>query len=504
MPLKRLPRAVDRTRVRAPRRSAGQAGFTLIEVMMASLVLAVGVLGSFTLLDTANKTISSNNGRTGATNLAREVTEYARGTDYDLLTPAQVETTLRARARIAGTGAAGSWKVVRRGVTYAITPTVCTFDDPKDGLAATAPPNACTPAAAAIALTPVEANPDDFRRLSVKLQWTDRQGTHKVTQTALVVNPSGGLGPRIKTFTEPAGQITGSQVQWVAPTNPVLTDPAATIRWHVDDGVSSGEVTGASATTWTLTWSLGALGTSPFVYDGTYLVSAQAFDLSGFPGEARAVSVSVNRRVPYAPASFAGGRNVQHGGVVDVDWTRSPERDVVGYRIWRVQAAGLVRTEICDDSGLTYTTKTSCTDTNPESSALPVGTPNYEVAAVDYVDLKNRTGLRTSPADTASLVLATISTKPGSPVVAVPTIVDGSPRLTWTVPAVGAGQRPIRFYRIYRDGGTSVADRYDVTVDTSFTWTDPAPGSTTSHKYWVTAVDTSSNESDPSIPVQSP
>jgi prepilin-type N-terminal cleavage/methylation domain-containing protein len=498
MPLKRLLRAVDRTVVRAPHRSPGEAGFTLIEVMMAAMVLAVGVMGAFTLLDSANKTISTNNGRTGATNLAREVTEYARGTDYDLLTPTQVETTLRARGRIAGSVATGSWKVVRRGVTYQVTPSVCTFDDPKDGLSATAPLNVCSPAGAAIASAPPEVNPDDFRRLSLELEWTDRLGTHKLSQTALVVNPSGGLGPRIKTFAEPAEITSGSQVGWAAPGNPVLTDPADTLRWTVDDGVSYGELTGASATTWSFTWNLGTLDTSPFVYDGTYLMSAQAFDSRGIPGEARAVSVHLNRRIPYAPASFIGGRNVQHGGVVDLDWARNKERDVVGYRVWRVAADGIGLTQICTDSGLTYTVKTSCTDTSP----LAMVAPSYQVAAVDYSDLKNGTGLRAG--DTSGVTLATTSTRPDPPVLGVPTIVDGSPLLTWTAPAVGAGQRPIRFYRIYRDGGTSLADRYDVTVDASTTWTDPAPGASTSHKYWVSAVDTSNNESNPSNPVQWP
>jgi hypothetical protein len=41
-------------------------------------------------------------------------------------------------------------------------------------------------------------------------------------------------------------------------------------------------------------------------------------------------------------------------------------------------------------------------------------------------------------------------------------------------------------------------------VNASTTWTDPSPGNTTSHKYWVTAVDSSNNESDPSNGVQSP
>jgi prepilin-type N-terminal cleavage/methylation domain-containing protein len=488
--------------VRATPRLSSQAGFTLIELMAACLVLAVGVLGSFTLLDTANKTLSSNNGRIGATNLAREVTEYARGTDYDRLTPAQVETALRSRTRIAGTGGTGAWTIVRRGVTYSIAPSVCTFDDPKDGLSATPPLNACTPAAAAIAGAPGEVNPDDFRRLTLLLTWRDRQGTHRLTQTALVVNPTGGLGPRIRTFAEPTGQLTSGPVTWPVATNPVITDPADTVRWTVDDGLSYGELNGSSSTNWTLTWNLGTLGTGPFVYDGTYLLTAQAFDATGIPGEARSVSVSVNRRIPYAPGSLVGGRNVQHGNVVDLDWAQSPERDVVGYRISRVQSLGLTRTPICNDPGLTYTVKTSCTDTNPESVTLPVGTPNYEVSAVDYTDLKNGTGLRSG--DASPVTLATTSTRPGSPVLATPTIVKGSPVLTWTAPSVGAGQRAIRFYRIYRDGGTSLADRYDVTVNASTTWTDPAPGNTTSHKYWVSAVDVSNNESNPSNGVQSP
>ena len=488
--------------MRASHRNAGQAGFTLVELMAACMVLAIGVLGAFTLLDTANKTISSNNGRVAGTNLTRELSEYARGTDYDLLTPTQVEASLRTRARVAGTGATGAWNLERRGEIYRVTPTVCVFDDPKDGLAATPPPNPCTPAAAAIAGAPAEINPDDFRRLTLTLTWSDRQGAHQMRQTALIVNPSGGLGPRITTFPEPSDQISsGTQVSWAAG-NPVITTPADALTWTASDGLSKGSIAGSSATSWTYNWDLGVSGTPPYVSDGTYLVSAQASDARGVPGETRSVSVHVNRRVPFMPGSLTVGRNVQHGGVVDLDWQRNSERDVVGYRIWRVSALGLVRTQICDDPGLSYTIKTSCTDTNPSGFTLPAGIPDYEVAAVDYTDLKAGTGLRSGDKDGVNL--AATSTRPDSPVLNVPTIVDGAPQMTWSTPAVGAGQRPIRLYRIYRDGGTSLADRYDVTVNASTTWIDTNTGLSTSHKYWVTAVDTSNNESNPSNWVQSP
>jgi type II secretory pathway pseudopilin PulG len=482
--------------VRASLKTTGEAGFTLVEVLAAALILVVGVIGTFTLLDTATKTASTNNARVGATNLSREIAEYARGTDYDLLQPGQLETALRSHARIAGT--ASPWMVERRGVTYTIANSVCTFDDPKDGLAATDPPNACSPKAAAVAGAPAEVNPDDFRRVTLRLSWRDRSGNHSLEQTALVVNPSGGLGPRITDFPEPANQITGgTSVDWSLITNPVRTTPAFSLRWNVDDGVSQGDLTGTGATAWSISWGLGTLDADPFTLDGTYLVSAQAFDSRGVPGEARSVTVHVNRRIPYAPASLTAGRNVQHGGVVDLDWTRNRERDVLGYRVWRVQIGG-GRNPICRDAGLDYTVKTSCTDDNPVTVSLGFGLPNYEVAAVDREDLKaSSSTLRDGDKADVSIPLSA-TTRPDAPVVNPVAIIDGSPVLTWTAPTVdtGAGQRPIRLYRIYRDSGTGLADRYDVTVDDSTTWTDPSPGNPATHRYWVTAVDDRNNESN--------
>ena len=52
--------------------------FPLVEVMIAALILIVGAGAAFTLIDSANRAVSSNSARVGATNLARELTEYAR------------------------------------------------------------------------------------------------------------------------------------------------------------------------------------------------------------------------------------------------------------------------------------------------------------------------------------------------------------------------------------------------------------------------------------------
>ena len=66
---------------------------------------------------------------------------------------------------------------------------------------------------------------------------------------------------------------------------------------------------------------------------------------------------------------------------------------------------------------------------------------------------------------------------------------------------------PIRFYRIYRDGNEDppkLDARWDETVTSDPTYVDPDPGATTSHTYWVTAVDQNFNESYPSAAVDSP
>ena len=91
---------------------------------------------------------------------------------------------------------------------------------------------------------------------------------------------------------------------------------------------------------------------------------------------------------------------------------------------------------------------------------------------------------------------------PSAPTGLSSSIVDGLPKLDWT--AVGGA----KFYRIYRDctlpTAINLSCRYDETITSSPTYTDPNPGSSTLHTYWVTAVDDNFNESQPSLPVISP
>jgi Tfp pilus assembly protein PilV len=478
--------------VTTPRDSRSrQDGFTLVEVLVAAMILMMGMIATFAMLDTANGTLNNNSARIGASNLARELTEYARGDDYDKLTPSQVGPVLQAHPTIGGSG--NPFVVNRRGVAYSVTARACVFDDPKDGLSVDKAANACTPAAAPIAGTPQEVNPDDFRRVSFDIAWTRNGHTSHLTQTALIVNPAGGLGPRIISLTDPSatGQTTsGSSLAFTA-----TSTQAQTVRWIVDDALgSSGDITGPGKT-WNFTWNFGTFNSGNFDYDGVYLVTAQAFDSRGVPGDTKVSSVVLNRAAPIQPTSFDGGFNDAFG-VVDLRWARNPERDIVGYRIYRGATGSDL---VCD----VPVTTTYCTD----SAASRVET-TYRLVAVDKIDLNNPS---TAPGNLREGAVAVkvvtpptvVGDVPPAPINLQATLSDNLPYLSWEQPPNPSG-KAILFFRIYRDTGTGLADRYDTTPDDEPSYSDPDPGATTQHKYWITAVDSDYNESAPSAPITSP
>ena len=88
-------------------------GFTLVEVIVASVVLLVGLLGVLTMLAGSLRATSTVNDRVGATNLARELVEATRGLDYDDMTTALVKARLQARG----------WAPARRGRSSAAAST---------------------------------------------------------------------------------------------------------------------------------------------------------------------------------------------------------------------------------------------------------------------------------------------------------------------------------------------------------------------------------------------
>jgi hypothetical protein len=269
---------------------------------------------------------------------------------------------------------------------------------------------------------------------------------------------------------------------------------AAGIYWTVDDGTSQGNATGGP-TDWGIDWNLGTPKLSPitvdgtWVMDGTYRLQAQAKDSRGVPGEAKTAIAHINRHAPGAVTGFQGGYNSRFG-IVDLRWTRYPERDVIGYRVYRVADNKL----ICPSNGAPTTSKLSGADPAP----LPAGS-EYRVVAVDCLDLAAASCSPREGAPSSKTGPSTATTPPDPPTALVPSVVNGVPEIDWTAPTGGAS---ILFYRIYRDTGNGFPDRYDATITNATHYSDPDPGTlTTQHTYWVTAVDVNFNESAPSAPV---
>lgn len=459
-------------------------GFTLVEIMVAAVVLLVGVLGTLSMLDQAVGRTSANSNRVGATNLARELVESARGVDYNALTTTALPSTLQAQ----GLGAGSPWKIQRRGVDFTVQASACTYDAPTDQLASPVPDNVCTPQPSAPS---GDQNGDDFRRVTFTLSWIERGAPRSLTQTALIVNPTGGLGPRI-TAIDPTQQRLGPFHTTAALT--VTTTSARTVRWNVNDGQTQGVATGPSGSPqrWGISWNLGLSGAGDEVLDGPYQIVIQAFDDRNIAGEAKLATVVLNRRITYPPPSLAGGHDTRVGDWVDLTWGLNRERDVIGYRVYWAGADQQPLTAddvlVCPAAGgMLSTTTTSCTDSSPASS----GSTRYVIRAVD----RDEDGA-TREGDGRQLVIAAPGPRPARPAGPLEaSVVDGSLQLSWAAPASGSPS----FYRIYRDG-TGLDDRLDRTSGAETSWR-AGPGDPQGHQYWITTVDANFNESDPVGPV---
>ena len=514
MTLKHHRARADHRSMRVPVPSVrDESGYTLVELLVAALVLVLGVLGSFALLDGANRTTVSNNARMGATNLAREILENARSIDYDKLNDAQIVDALQAKPGMNATGT--PWLVSRRGIQYTVETSVCTFDDPKDNVSVAPPADVCTPQApvpAAAGTLAAETQPDDFRRVGVKLTWDTGRGPITIDQTSLVNNPSGGLGPRITKFLAPPDDVSqfSSGTTAIFPTE---TTFAGSVRWNSDGSPNGAGDSAAGPTVWTTTWELGSAAvpldppmsgawpaqyTAATVLDGTYTVTAQAFDDRGIAGDSRVAVLPLNRSFPMTVTGFEAGRN-SYQNSVEFQWEPNPERDIIGYEVWN---SGPDNTLGNGNDSLVCATAdvnaTSCSDLSPAA-----GTPGYYVVALDKEDIANSASdPRKSPYANVVSVPSSAVAAPAAPFLN-PITLDGStgnPELSWThLDTAG-----VRFFRIYRDTCAAgppavceVADRYDSTPANGTTWVDPNPGGTT-HRYWVTAVGPSLNESEPS------
>jgi Tfp pilus assembly protein PilV len=473
---------------------AGREAFTLVEVLVAMTVLLLGVLGTLAIIDRANATTVTTRSREAAVNLARELVEGARSVPYAKVTPASIEGEIQTLPGLADDGAPTGWTIRRRGFTYTVTATVCSFDDARDGGGDHSTGSFC--ADGATVSTPPDRNPEDYRRVRVDVTWTDRGQSREVHQTELINNPGSAGAPAVRTLVLGSGaSLTNGQVSATSfphelTFNVTTSSPPHTMHWLLD-GASQEPITTGSGINWSFQWPVGQPDTAGSVVDGTYVVSAEAFDQYGVAGASRSLTVILNRTEADKVTGLVGGRTgdaaAPENQVVDLEWLPTPERDIVGYTVERWNSGSGTWEIVCPREN-----RASCIDHDP-----PVeDNLRYRVFAWD---IDGNRQPRPAPVPSDELVVRLGNNPPFPPLGVTARAADGSVELTWTRPEVedvDTGDS-IAFYRIYRDGTTYDA-RYAM-------WDDPSPtvtfidGNTggTLHQYWVTAVDENFAESTP-------
>jgi Tfp pilus assembly protein PilV len=473
----------------------GQSGFSLVELMMASLVLITGVLATMTMIDGANGRITETRGREAATNLAREVIEAARAIPYPEVTPEDIERLLQEQPGLADASSAPGWNIRRRNQTYTVHASSCIVDDDntRDGLGDhTGLGTFCTDASAQ---GTADRNADDYKRVSIQIDRVRGTKTITVKQTAVINNPGSQFAPSVRSLTPTVPALTSPYSVTTPATTSItftarVTPRATYVDWFVDNIKQVGGATRGTADDWTFSWPIPAT-----VVDGLYLIGAQGFSATDQSGTEKAVSVVLNRFKPARPATFRGGRNGAAG--LEFEWTPSADRDVTGYRVYRVVGTAPATTD-------TLVCSTAVTDPLPTScrAADVAGDKNYYVVAVapaccGVAPPAREESVRPTMAQTL-LVTANVAPNPPQALTAVRTN-DGVSEvvtLTWQVPAAPAGGEAsdaIQYYRIYRDG-TAIANRYGQAGAAALSFADSSAG-TASHHYWVTTVDTHMAES---------
>ncbi|HWG09389.1 MAG TPA: hypothetical protein VN672_10330 [Solirubrobacteraceae bacterium] len=490
-------RAVSRRR--APSRSlrrrlASESGFTLFEVLIAAVVLIVGLATLFGLVDTSLKASASTRAREGATNLAREILEDAHTIPYAQLSPGAITGELQAMNGLAdASSSTAGWQVVRREITYTVTVTECSIDDPKDGYGTHASGTFCKDTGELEYTSGTkDTQPEDLKRITANVAWKVNYRNLSVTQTQTVSVAGGapGLNASNLVLEAPTVEPEFPANKPVIVTEPVsktltfaVTAPTGTVamRWSLEGVAQTPAPVLKSGTTWNFSWSI----PYPGVSDGTYQVSAQAIDATGVTGPPVSISVTLIRGVPAAVAGLKGGFDTINvtgtpTKVVELQWQANTERNVIGYRVYNPSG-----TLVCPASEATLSIATSCIDFSPPSPTASNLT--YSAVAL-YRNAKGE--LLQGPAGTFKVLGGPPEApKPPTGLTLTPNA-DGSITLNWTAPSSGPA---VSFYRIYR-GSIDYTGRYDVTPSgTTTTYTDT--GAVGTHSYWVTAVNANFGES---------
>jgi hypothetical protein len=336
-----------------------------------------------------------------------------------------------------------------------------------------------------------DGNADDYRRVAVIVNWTIAGKSGTIRQEAAINNPGSAFATSIRSLKPTLPAMAAPYLLATPGTSSIqFTADAggapAYVKWAIDN-LTQGNATG-SGTTWNFTWNVNG------VSDGTYVISAQAFNSDNESGATQAITIVLNRFQPAAPTGFVAGRNGAFG--VELEWNPTSERDVSGYRVYRYSGGGSnPDVKVCE-TATTDPLPTSCRDLTAPGG----GAPKYYVVAL--APARTGTGVeesaRPGPGQMYSVVEGNVA--PNAPQAVDAQRADGVVTVTWQSPAApdaGEAGDTLRYYRIYRDG-VGYADRVDRTgTGSTLSWVDRDPG-TSLHRYWVTAVDSQLAESPPS------
>ncbi|HEY4428822.1 MAG TPA: prepilin-type N-terminal cleavage/methylation domain-containing protein [Solirubrobacteraceae bacterium] len=487
-------------------RPASEAGFTLIEVLVASVILAIGITALFALVDSSVKASFSTRAREGATSLARQVLEDAHTLPYSQMSPTSITEQLQGFEGLKPKQPApAAWQVSQRGITYTISVKECAIDDPKNNYgehtnAAGEKPFCNDPGEKewpAVAGEEKDPLPENLKRITVDVTWVAKGRSPDVREVETLTAAGEAVGLS-------AYNLKLSQPTVKNPTAPLITEKAVTqlvftvsspkgttgMIWSLEGShqTPAPTETESGGTGWTFTWPITGIS------DGTYKVTAQAVNATGVVGPPDTIAVTLIRGTPGGPSGIQGGFNtVNVGGkpqrIAELQWHANSERNVIGYRVYDAS-----HHLICPASLSELSLAVTCADFTVKS-AEPQPSATYTVVALYRPVAANGETLSSELISEGSATSFTVVG--GEPPPAGPNApenlklvknADGSVTLSWAAPKSGAGE--VSFYRIYR-GSSNYASRYDVTGATTYTDKD----ATEEHSYWVTAVNTKLTES---------
>ena len=336
-------------------------------MLVASVLLVIGVLGTFSMVDTANRNGSNASSREGATNVAREILEAAHGTPFGKI--GQIDWIKpKLSSMSGGTGSVAApnaytnqTTIKRRSTTYAVTVTWCSVDDTRDGNGAhDASIRWCSDSTATGFADP---QAEDFKRVAVRVGWSvnGRQGS--LDQLATFSASGAAVGPTVSSLTVASPAVSNPTAPTISvnPSNGIVTVRALSVgagdmRFSVNGAEQQAGAVAAGSGTWNFNWNIASLK------DGVYVIGATAIDALGTRGEPRTIQITLNRGAPAPISNLTGGYNyVTIGGkktlILEGTWDANTEGNIIGYEVLRGT------TVVCPTS-----LETSCADTNPPLS----------------------------------------------------------------------------------------------------------------------------------------